>query len=273
MRKNYETYIMKSIKLTRHFYGLYQYRDLLKQLVIRDVKLKYRRSFLGYVWSILNPLLLMMVLVIVFSNLFRFNIPHFPVYLLTGNVLFGFMTEATTMAISSITGNAPLIKKTYVPKYIFPLSRVTSSLVNMVFSMTALVLVVLITRTPVTPYVLLSPVIIIEVYVFCLGLGLFLSASSVFFRDIQYLWGVFITMWNYLTPIFYPVSIIPAKYVHWYKVLNPMYSYLAQFRDIVLYGQMFDTRMFCYGMVVSLFALVFGAWTFMRTQDNFILYI
>lgn len=253
--------------------GLYQYRDLLKQLVARDVKLKYRRSFLGYVWSILNPLLLMMVLVIVFSNLFRFDIPHFPVYLLTGNVIFGFMNEATTMAIASITGSASLIKKTYVPKYIFPLSRVTSSLVNMIFSMTALVLVVLITRVPVTPYILLCPIVILEVYIFSLGLGLFLSASSVFFRDIQYLWGVFMTMWTYLTPIFYPVSIIPKRYAHIYKLINPMYSYIAQFRDIVLYGQMFDMRILIYGVVVAFAALIAGSWMFMRSQDNFILYI
>ena len=259
-----------------HFFdrlgGLYHYRDLLKQLVIRDIKLKYRRSFLGYVWSILNPLLLMLVLVVVFSNLFRFDIPHFPVYLVTGNVLFNFMMEATTMAIGSITGSASLIKKTYVPKYIFPLSRVTSSLVNMLFSMVALVLVVLVTRIDITPYMLLSPIVIIEVYVFSLGLGLFLSAAAVYFRDIQYLWGVFTTMWCYLTPLFYPVSIIPEQYRAIYCA-NPMYGYIAQFRDIVLYGKMLQLPMFFEGCAVALGALVIGAWTFMEIQDNFILYI
>ena len=106
-------------KLIDEFKRLYAFSELLKQLIIRDIKLKYRRSYLGYLWSILNPLLLMIVLVIVFSNLFRFDIPNFPLYLIAGHVLFNFMVEATTMSVSSIIGNAPLIKKTYVPKYIF----------------------------------------------------------------------------------------------------------------------------------------------------------
>ena len=105
--------------------------ELLKQLVLRDVKLKYRRSYLGYLWSILNPLMLMMVLVVVFSNIFRFDIPNFPLYMIAGQTVFNFMIEATNNAVWSITGNAPLLKKTYVPKYIFTLSKVGSSLVNL----------------------------------------------------------------------------------------------------------------------------------------------
>jgi lipopolysaccharide transport system permease protein len=254
-------------------YGLYQYRDLLKQLVVRDVKLKYRRSILGYLWSVLNPLMTMMVLVIVFSNLFRFDIPNFPVYLITGSTLFGFMSEATTMAIASITGNAALLKKTYVPKYVFTLARVTSSLVNMLFSMTAIIIVVLITKVQITPYILLAPLVIVEVYLFSLGLGIFLAAASVFFRDLQYLWGIFITMWMYLTPIFYPITIIPEKYRFWYYWLNPMTGYISQFRDIVLHGQMPDVYSVCAGFMIAFIALLVGAYTFYRSQDNFILYI
>jgi len=254
-------------------YGLYQYRDLLKQLVVRDVKLKYRRSILGYLWSVLNPLMTMMVLVIVFSNLFRFDIPNFPVYLITGSTLFGFMSEATTMAIASITGNAALLKKTYVPKYVFTLARVTSSLVNMLFSMTAIIIVVLITKVQITPYILLAPLVIVEVYLFSLGLGIFLAAASVFFRDLQYLWGIFITMWMYLTPIFYPITIIPGKYRFWYYWLNPMTGYISQFRDIVLHGQMPDVYSVCAGFMIAFIALLVGAYTFYRSQDNFILYI
>lgn len=254
-------------------YGLYQYRDLLKQLVVRDVKLKYRRSILGYLWSVLNPLMTMMVLVIVFSNLFRFDIPNFPVYLITGSTLFGFMSEATTMAIASITGNAALLKKTYVPKYVFTLARVTSSLVNMLFSMTAIIIVVLITKVQITPYILLAPLVIAEVYLFSLGLGIFLAAASVFFRDLQYLWGIFITMWMYLTPIFYPITIIPEKYRFWYYWLNPMTGYVSQFRDIVLHGQMPHVYSVCAGFMIAFIALLVGAYTFYRSQDNFILYI
>ena len=122
-------------KFVGKFRRFYAFDELLKQLIIRDVKLKYRRSYLGYLWSILNPLMLMMVLVVVFSNLFRFDIPNFPLYMISGQFLFNFMTEATNMSVGSITGNSALIKKTYVPKYIFTVSKVGSSLVNLLFSL------------------------------------------------------------------------------------------------------------------------------------------
>ena len=199
-------------KFVGKFRRFFAFDELLKQLIIRDVKLKYRRSYLGYLWSILNPLMLMMVLVVVFSNLFRFDIPNFPLYMISGQFLFNFMTEATNMSVGSITGNSALIKKTYVPKYIFTVSKVGSSLVNLLFSLGALLLVMIFTDAEFSWNLLFFPVIIFEVFIFSLGLGLWLSAITVFFRDIQYLWGVFISMWMYLTPLFYPVSIIPEEY-------------------------------------------------------------
>ena len=111
--------------------GFYKYRFLMQQLVTKDIKLKYRRSFLGYLWSILNPLMVMVIMVIVFSNMFRSDITNFPVYLIIGQTLYNFMSESTTQAIFSIIGNASLLKKTYVPKYVFTVSKITSSFVNM----------------------------------------------------------------------------------------------------------------------------------------------
>lgn len=255
------------------FQGFIQYKDLLKLIVDNDIKLKYRRSFLGYIWSILNPLLIMLVMVAVFSQFFEIDIPNFPVYMLTGSTLFTFMTEATNAGLSSILSNAPLIKKTYVPKYIFTVSKVTSSLVNLLFSMGALILVILVTRSKVTWYVLLSPLIIIELYIFCLGLGLFLASATVYFRDVQYLWGVITTAWMYMTPIFYPVSIWPENVAFFLKMFNPMYSYIAQFRDLVLYGQLPGPNIVLGGIVFAVASLAFGTWVFYRGQDNFILYI
>ena len=171
--------------------ALYDYRFLIKQLVTKDIKLKYRRSFLGYFWSILNPLLIMMVLVIVFSNMFRFDIANYPAYLIIGQTMFSYMTEATNQSIFSITGNAALLKKVYVPKYVFTLSKVTSSLVNLLFSLGAMFIVFIITRVQFSLYMFLIPVVLVEVYLFCLGLSLFLAQISVFFRDIQYIYNVF----------------------------------------------------------------------------------
>lgn len=247
--------------------------ELLKQLIIRDIKLKYRRSYLGYLWSILNPLMLMVVMVIVFSNLFRFDIPNFPLYLLSGQIIFSFMVEATNMSVSSITGNASLLKKTYVPKYIFTLSKVGSSLVNLLFSLGALVLVLLFTQAEFSWYLLFFPIIILQVFIFSLGLGLWLAAITVFFRDIQYLWGVFVSMWMYLTPLFYPISIIPEEYQTLYKTANPMYWYIEQFRDVVLYAKFPESSSIFVGSLVSVGVLILGAWYFNKKQDEFILYI
>ena len=183
---------------------LYQYKDLVRELVSRDLKLKYRRSFLGYVWSVLNPLLIMLVLTVVFSTMFNKNIDNYPVYLLTGRILYDFLKISTNSAMKSITGNAALLKKTYVPKYIFTLSKVTSDLVNFLFSLAAIFLVMLVTRVQVSWYLLLIPFVALQLYLFSLGMGLFLAQASVFFRDIQYIYGVVLTAWTYLTPIFYP---------------------------------------------------------------------
>jgi len=260
-------------KFVGKFRRFYAFDELLKQLIIRDVKLKYRRSYLGYLWSILNPLMLMMVLVIVFSNLFRFDIPNFPLYLLCGQIIFNFMSEATNMAVGSIIGNAALIKKTYVPKYIFTVSRVGSSLVNLIFSLGALLLVMIFTQADFSWNLLYFPVIILQVCIFSLGLGLWLAALTVFFRDIQYLWGVFTSIWMYLTPIIYPVSIISQEYRWWYDNLNPMVNYVEQFRNVILNGQSLSMESLSQGFIISIILLLVGIWFFNRKENEFILYI
>lgn len=249
------------------------YRDLLKQLVLRDIKLKYRRSYLGYLWSILHPLMLMTVLVIIFSNIFRFDIPNFPLYLITGQVAFSFMSEATNSGLNSITANASLLKKVYVPKYIFTLARVLSSLVNFLFSFGALILVFIFTNAHFSLEFFFIPVIISELLIFSLGLGMFLAAATVFFRDIHYLWGVCLSMWMYLTPLFYPVSIIPEKYQWAYKNLNPMFRYIEQLRDIILENKLPTFSSVILGFLIAFLFCFLGFWYFKKTQDNFILYI
>lgn len=259
--------------LIRRINGLFAYKDLVKQLVTKDIKLKYRRSFLGYLWSILNPLLIMAVMVVVFSQIFRFDVENYPVYLIIGQTLFNFMSEATNQAIHSILGNAPLLKKVYVPKYIFTLSKVTSSLVNLVFSLGAMLIVFIVTRVQFSAYMLLMPVVLIELYVFCLGLGLFLAQAAVFFRDIQYIYSVFITVWMYLTPVFYPITILPDNIRNLVVSLNPMYFYIDQFRTIVLEQQLPASGSMIGGSVAAAIALCVGIWSFLKAQDKFILYI
>lgn len=190
--------------------GFYKYRFLMQQLVTKDIKLKYRRSFLGYLWSILNPLMVMVIMVIVFSNMFRSDIVNFPVYLIIGQTLYNFMSESTTQAIFSIIGNASLLKKTYVPKYVFTVSKITSSFVNMVFALGALVIVFVVCRVVPNVFYLFIPVILLQEYLFCLGLGMLLAQGCVFFRDIQHIYNAVLTAWMYLTPLFYPITLLPG---------------------------------------------------------------
>lgn len=253
--------------------GFWGYKDLLKQLVMRDVKLKYRRSFLGYVWSVLNPLLTMIVMTIVFSTMFKRNIQNFPVYLFTGQIMFNFMSQSTRQAMNSITGNAALLKKSYVPKYIFSISKITSGLVDFFFSLGALVIVMLATHAKFSWYNLLFPLVSIQLYIFCLGLGLFLAQANVFFRDIQYIYNAVITAWGYITPIFYPMEALPADVIWFIKHFNPMYFYIGQFRDIIYEGRLPGPIIIMAGCGAAAFMLIIGTWSFLRNQDKFILYI
>ena len=260
-------------KMKKRWQALYDYRFLIKQLVVKDIKLKYRRSFLGYVWSILNPLMIMLVLVLVFSQIFRFDIENYPAYLIIGQTLFSFMNESTNLALMSISDNASLLKKVYVPKYIFTLSKVTSSLVNMLFALGAMLIVFIATRIQFTLYMFFIPVILVEIYLFCLGFGLFLAQAAVFFRDLQYIYSVVTTAWMYLTPIFYPLSQLPETMQEVLKIANPMCNYITQFRDVALYGCLPSSGGVALGFGFGIVFFIVGAWCCYKKQDKFILYI
>ena len=252
---------------------LFRYKDLIRELVSRDIKLKYRRSVLGYIWSILNPLLVMVVMTVVFSAMFNRNIENYPVYLLTGRMLFEFLTNSTNGAMRSVVGNAALLKKTYVPKYIFTLAKVTSCMVDTIFSLGALFIVMIVTRSPFHWQMILLPLIILQIYIFCCGLGFLLADLNVFFRDIQYIYKAITTVWMYVTPIFYPLEQLPNELQFLIKVFNPLYYYVAQMRDVVLYGQLPGPRIFWGGWLLAFAMLAIGAWAFQKSKDKFILYI
>ena len=250
-----------------------QYKGLILELLTRDIKLKYRRSVLGYLWSVLNPLLVMIVMTIVFSAMFERNIDNFPVYLLIGRITFEFMSGSTNAAMQSVTGNAALLKKTYIPKYIFTVAKVTSALVDYVFSLGALIIVIIATRAGFHWQMILLPIIFIQLYLFCMGLGFLLAELHVFFRDIHYIYRAVTTMWMYLTPIFYPIERLPDALQMAVKAFNPMYYYVAAFRDVALYGRIPGARIFIGGWVFAIVMLIIGLWAFQKNKDRFILYI
>ena len=250
-----------------------QYKDLIWELVVRDIKLKYRRSFLGYIWSVLNPLLIMMVMTFVFSTMFKRNIENYPVYLLIGRMTYDFLTTSTNAAMRSVTGNAALMKKTYIPKYIFTVSKVTSSLVDFIFSLGALLIVMIATGAKFHITLLALPLVFLQLYIFCCGLGFLLAELHVYFRDIQYIYKAITTAWMYLTPIFYPLEQLPSHLALMIKVGNPMYYYVAQFRDVALYGRFPGPRIFVGGWIFAVVMMVIGVGVFQKYKDNFILYI
>lgn len=249
-----------------------KYRFLIKQLVARDFKTKYKRSVLGVLWSFLNPILTMAVQYIVFSTLFKSNIPNFALYLIIGIVCFNFFTEAVGMSLTSITGNAALITKVYMPKYIYPVSRTISSGINLLLSLIPLLGVMIITRAPFTKAALLFPIPLICLFIFSLGIGMILSTMMVFFRDTQFLWNVISMIWMYITPIFYPESIIPAKFMLVFK-LNPMYHIIRLLRTMLINGVSPEPKAYFICIFMSVAVMVIGAIIFKKNQDKFVLNI
>ena len=216
---------------------LYNYRDLLIELVKRDIKKKYRRSILGILWSMLNPFFTMLI-----------------------------------TAMGSILENGSLIKKVYVPKYIFPLARVLSSCVNFVLSLPGLFLMLVITKVPFKISMVLGVIPIVYVLFFCFGIGLLLSTVAVYFRDMFHLYGVLITALSYLTPLFYPKEIIPEQY----KFLidyNPLYYFVSMFREIYYYGKVPALQSHLTCILIVFISLSLGIYVFTKNQKNFILHI
>ena len=249
-----------------------KYQFLIEQLVSRDFKVRYKRSVLGVFWSFLNPLLMMAVQYIVFSQLFKSDIDNYPVYLLSGLVVFNFFTEGANQALTSISGNAALISKVYMPKYVYPVTRVLSSGINLLMSLIPLMIAAAVTRERFTLAYLMLPYILLCLVGFTIGFGMGLGALIVFFRDIQFLWGILSMLWMYLTPLFYPLSIIPAGARHLFGY-NPMYYFVDAVRTIVMHGITPQPAVFFRCTAVTVCVLALGGIVFRKTQDRFIFYL
>ncbi len=261
----------------KFFTDFKKYLPLLYNLASKDFKLKYRRSILGVLWSILNPLFTMLVISKVFGALLKIEIPDFSTYYIVGWSIWNFFSEATNLSMSSILQGAPLIKKVYLPKYIFPLEKCLFALVNFAFSLIAVIAVMCLQQvfggfTNFT--IFLAPIPVLLCLVFCIGMSLLLSALTVFFRDIQHLYGVLLTVWMYLTPIIYPMYYLKDHpTLQTIVQCNPMYYYVEYFRNVVMYGQIPDLSFNLITVAISFGTLLFGAFVFSKAQKRFILHI
>lgn len=244
----------------------------LSELVSRDFKLKYRRSILGVLWSVLNPLLMMIVLTAVFSFVFRFQIENFALYLIIGQTLFNYIAESTSSCMTSIIDNSSLIKKIRINKLIFPVEKTLFGLVNFAISLIAIVIVMIYFQVMPTWNIIWLPFLLVCAFFFALGIGLILATLAVFFRDVIHLWGVITTAWMYATPIIYPVEILQG----WMMAImqwNPMYYFVNFFREIALWGTTpplseFGIVAFC---AIAFFSI--GLFVFRSQEKKFILYV
>ncbi len=258
-----------------------RYWFLMTQLIERDFKVKYKRSVLGILWSLLNPILTMTVMTIVFSQMFKFNVPgvNYIVYLMTGIIMFNYFSQASNQAMTSVVENFTLINKVYIPKYIFPISKCLFVGIDFLLTLIPWLAIIALSYFGLGQftchfniYYLLLPYIFLCLFLFAVGLGLLLSCLSVFLRDIFHIYGIVLTLWTYLTPIFYSIEILPPKLLLLMR-FNPLYQFIDGARTIVLYGNSpTPLRLLVMGLM-AVFMLILGAYVFKKKQDKFIYYI
>jgi ABC-2 type transport system permease protein len=247
--------------------SLFQYRDLLATLVGRELTVRYKRSTIGLLWTLLQPLLTMLVLHLVFSSMFRFDVENYPVYVLAGLLFWNFFSQSIVSSMNSLRSNAPLLKKLPVPHAIFPVATVLAGVANLVLALIPLFGLLIFTGHPMTPALLFLPVAIFVATLFTLGAGLLLSPLAVFFYDVVEVVGVLMTLALYLTPIIYPMSILPEKF-RWVVRFNPVRSILEIFRDPIYYGKIPPFTHVSVALAVALAVFALGYFTFRRVAPR-----
>lgn len=252
--------------------NIIKYKFLLSELIKKDIKLKYRRSYMGYLWTMLEPLLTMLVLTVVFSQLYQRKDNLFPVYVLSGRLLYTFFANSTKSAMKSIRTNSSMIKKVYVPKIIYPLATIISNYIIFLLSLVVLVLVAAYLGLKPTIYIFNAIIPLFLILVLSMGIGFLLSTLAVFFRDLEYLWSVVLMLIMYSSAIFYDINkVVKAGYA-WIFQVNPLYINIAMFRS-ALYGQPLDINLLYLSCSMGFGSLLLGLFIFYKTQDKFILYI
>ena len=252
--------------------GIKQYIFVIKELTSREIKRKYARSSLGIIWSVLNPLLTMIVMSLIFSTMFRRSIEKFPVYYLTGQILWSLFGGATNSSMSALVDNKSLLIKAKLPKQTFILSRIYTALVNFGYTCIAYVFILIVFRVKLSWTMLLFPVAVGMELIFAMGIGYMLSVVYIFFADIKYLYSVFLTLLMYLSAIFYPVDRLSEamqKVIQW----NPVYLVIAFARDCVMYGKVPEFLIWRRLFLWSLGSFALGMFVFKKKENQVMQYI
>jgi ABC-type polysaccharide/polyol phosphate export permease len=256
---------------------LFRYRFLISNLISRDLKVRYKRSVLGFVWVMLNPLLTMSVIAIVFTNVFKFGgIHYYPTYLLSGILIWNIFAQGSVAAMSNLNGNGSIMRRMYVPPSVFVASSIGSALVNFIFAIVPFFIIALINGVPISPMWALIIFPIFELTLFTMGIGLIVSAMMVFFNDIYEIYAVILSAFIYFTPIFYQLSAFENSPTWYAPILlrvesfNPMNLFVTFFRDPVLYHQIPGLRDLAVGAAFAVGVFMIGWFFFTRVEDKFV---
>jgi len=251
---------------------VYRYRELVWALALKELRIRYKRSVLGFLWALLNPALLMIILTLVFGTIMRFSIDHYAIFLLSMLLPWTFFSQSLAYAVDSVVGNAELLKKVRVAKLVFPVAAVVANIINFVLSLIPLVLLIVMLRFPLHWTWLYLPVPMLGLFLFTLGTALFFAAANVFYRDISHIVQIVLSAWFYASPIIYSLDFIPQKY-HWMFRLNPLLYVLNGFRLSIYYGTLPSPRSVALSIGCGVLALFVGFAVFRRYQDSFVYYL
>jgi len=249
-----------------------RYRELIWALAMKELKIRYKRSVLGFLWALLNPILFMLVLTVVFSTVMPIQVPHYAIFLLTALLPWTFFSQSLAYAAESIVGNGDLIKKVKVAKLVFPVAAVVSNMINLLLSLIPLVLIVLLMRHPFHLTWIYLPVPLLALTIFTLGATFFFAAVNVYYRDVSHILQIVLQVWFYVTPIIYSLDTFPSKYRFYFK-LNPLQYFLNGFRLSVYYGLLPTWQSIGVSFGVALATLYVGFRIFRRKQDEFVFYV
>lgn len=250
----------------------YRYRQLIWALTLKELKVRYKRSVLGFLWALLNPALMMVVLTLVFSTIMKFPIPHYSIFLLSVLLPWTFFSQSVSYAVDSIVGNGELIKKVAVPKLVFPVAALSSNIVNLLLSMIPLAILVPLMGHPFYKTWLYLPVPMAALIIFTAGITFFFAAANVYYRDVAHIVQVVLSAWFYFTPIIYALDFIPSHY-RWLFKLNPMIYVINGFRLAVYYGLLPKWPSIAASFACAFTTLLIGFSVFRKFQDDFVFYV
>jgi lipopolysaccharide transport system permease protein len=254
--------------IVKHLKELYDYRNLIWQLAWSEFKLRYKNSILGYFWSLLEPLLMLLVLYVVFSNLMRVQVEYYQLFLLLGIILWGFFSRATTIGMFSIVGKPNMVKKIYFPRDIFVISSCITALLMSIFESLIFIMFMVFFRVPISINLVYVPLILLFLFIISLGFSLILSALNVFYRDVQFIWQVLLQIGYFGTPILYTIDIFP-KYLQKFVLLNPIARILISARDTIIYSSPAKIEDLLFMFLSSIAFLLVGYIIFSRLEPRF----